>query len=301
VNEHKAERACWCGHPVLETFSEHYRVCHACGTLVSLAVYNSGIYNEDYWLARQTEIHGLPDFRSRARLDLPERCTHWLRHLLAHRLPPGRVLEVGCAHGGYVALMGWAGFDATGTELDAGVAKQAHELFDVNVLAGEVEKQALQPGSFDVVVLNDVLEHLPNPVATMRYCTNLLAKDGFLVVQTPEYKEHLCYADLNTSNDLFLKHMERKQEEHLYLYSRRSVGILFSRLGLPCVAFSNPIFSYDMFFTASRSGLPVYDDHQIAAATLRHPVGRLVQALLDKAYESNDRWWAIQRLEGKSK
>jgi SAM-dependent methyltransferase len=301
VNKNNTARACWCGHPVLEPFSEHYNVCRNCGTLVSLAAYDSGIYNADYWLGRQTELHGLPDIRSRARLDLPERCTHWLRHLLTHKLPPATVLEIGCAHGGYVALMGWAGFDAIGTELDAAVARQAHELFGVKVLAGEVEKQPLVKESFDVVVLNDVLEHLPDPVSTMRHCAGLLSKDGFLVVQTPEYKEHLSFEDLKASDDLFLKHMEKKQEEHLFLYSRRSVEILFARLGLPHVAFSNPIFPYDMFLTASRSALPTHEDRDIANATSRHPTGRLVQALLDKSYESNDRWWAIQRLEDKVK
>jgi SAM-dependent methyltransferase len=301
MNEKTTDRACWCGHPNLEPFSEHYRVCKACGTLVSSAAYDSGIYNEDYWLGRQTERHGLPDIRNRARLDLPERCTYWLRHLLARRLPPGRVLEVGCAHGGYVALLGWAGFDAVGTELDPGVARLGQELFGVKVLAGEVERQPLEKGTFDVIVLNDVLEHLPDPVATLRHCSGLLSKDGFFVIQTPEYKEHLTYGELQATNDLFLKHMEKKQDEHLYLYSRRSAGVLFSRLGFPQVDFSNPIFAYDMFFTASRSPLPAYSDGAVFEATSRHPTGRLAQALLDKAFESNDRWWEIQRLTGKSK
>ncbi len=285
---------------MLEPFSEHYRVCRACGTLVSTAAYDSRLYGEDYWLGRQTEHHGLPDIRKRARLDLPERCTYWLRHLLTHRLPPSRVLEIGCAHGGYVALLGWAGFDAVGTEMDPGVARLAHELFGVTVLAGEIERQPFKKGSFDVIVLNDVLEHLPDPETTMRHCAGLLSTEGFFVVQTPEYKEHLAYEELRATDDLFLKHMERKQDEHLYLYSRRSAGALFARLGYAHVDFSNPIFAYDMFFTASPRPLPVHTQESIAEATCRIPTGRLAQALLDKAFESNDRWWEIQRLTGKS-
>jgi 2-polyprenyl-3-methyl-5-hydroxy-6-metoxy-1,4-benzoquinol methylase len=299
MSEPTSARACWCGHPNLEPFSDHYRVCRACGTLVSLAAFDATLYDENYWLGRQTEHHGLPDIRKRARLDLPERCTYWLRHLLSHRLPPGRVLEVGCAHGGYVALLGWAGFEAVGTELSPAVARLAHELFGVNVLAGQVEKQPFEEESFDVIVLNDVIEHLPDPVATLRHCAKLLSKGGFFVIQTPEYKEHLSYRELKDTNDIFLKHMEKKQDEHLYLYSRRSARMLFDRLGLGHVDFANPIFPYDMFFTASRSSLGANDEGAIAAALASRPVGRLAQALLDKAYESNDRWWAIQRLEKK--
>jgi len=291
------ERACWCGHTGLEAFSPEYRVCRACGTLVSRAAHSAELYNDDYWTKRQTSHHGLPDVRQRARLDLPERCTHWLRRLLTLRLPPARVLEVGCAHGAYVALLGWAGYDAIGTELSPAVARLAQETFGVRVLTGLVESQTFEAGGFDIIVLNDVIEHLPDPVSTLTHCARLLSNDGFFVIQTPEYKEHLSYEQLMASNELFLKHMDRNNEEHLYLFSRRSVGALFARLGFPHLDFSEPVYSYDMSFAASSAKIPSVDSRDAEAALARKPVGRLVQALLDKAYESNDRWWAIQRLQ----
>ena len=298
MSDISAERACWCGHPQLEAYSDDYKVCRACGTLVSRAAQADGLYGREYWSKRQTGHHGLPDIRERARLDLPERCTHWLRRLLSLRIPPARVLEVGCAHGGYVALLGWAGYEAVGTELSAEVAQFAHDTFGVRVLAGPVETQPFEPGSFDVVVLNDVLEHLPDPVATLRHCAGLLSGNGFFVIQTPEYKEHLSYRDLKAAGDLFLKHMDRNNDEHLYLFSRRSAGVFFARLGLPCLEFSSPVYAYDMFFAASRDSLAPSGDAAVGAALSRRPVGRLVQALVDKADESADRWWAIQRLKG---
>ena len=295
------ERACWCGHPGLEAYSDDYRVCRACGTLVSRAKPSPELYSGDYWTKRQTAHHGLPDIRQRARLDLPERCAHWLRRLLTLRLPPARILEVGCAHGGYVALLGWAGYDAVGTELNPEAVRFAREAFGVTVHAGLVENQPFEAGSFDTIVLNDVIEHLPDPVSTLTHCARLLSRDGFFVIQTPEYKEHLGYEDLRASNDIFLKHMDRNNDEHLYLFSRRSAGALFSRLGFPLLDFSSPVYSYDMSFVASRSKLAPVDGAAAEAALQRRPVGRLVQALLDKAYESADRGWAIQRLEAKAK
>jgi SAM-dependent methyltransferase len=268
---------------------------------VSSAPYSAQIYDKDYWHGRQTQVHGLPDIAARARLDLPERCTHWLRRLLSVRPPPARVLEIGCAHGGYVALMGWAGYDAVGTEMSPWVSRFAHETFGVKVLTGLVEDQDFGEGSLDVIVLNDVIEHLPDPVRTMGHCAKLLAGDGIFCIQTPEYKEHLSYAEIRSSNDLFLKHMDRKNDEHLYLFSRRSAGELFSRLGFPHIDFSEPIFPYDMTFVASRLAIAPKDEGAVSAALEKRPVGRLVQALLDKAFESNDRWWAMQRLEARLK
>lgn len=301
-------RPCWCGHPHLEEFSADYRVCRACGTLVSLAPARADrgaadegeFYGKDYWLRRQSEHHRLPDLAQRARLDLPERCTHWLRHLLRRRSPPGRVLEVGCGHGGYLALLGWAGFEAVGTEMSPWVVDFARRTFGVQAHAGRIETVGLPAASFDAIVLNDVLEHLPDPLGTLRHCAGLLAPGGFFVVQTPEYREHLTEADLRRTGDLFLKHMDGNSDEHLYLFSRRSAGELFRRLGCPALEFANPVYAYDQFFTASPAPLPVRGDDALAAALTAAPSGRLVLALLDKAFESEDRAWAIRRLGGQA-
>lgn len=302
-----AQRRCWCGYPHLENYSDDYHVCRACGTLVSRAPLvpdvadqakaEDGLYSRDYWLGRQSDHHGLPEIHQRARLDLPERCTHWLRHLLAHRAPPGKVLEIGCGHGAYVALLGWSGFEAYGTELSPWVVDFARNTFGIDARCGPVEQQDFAPGTFDVLVLNDVIEHLPDPLATLTHCATLLKPDGFFVIQTPEYKEHLGYADLQAANDLFLRHMDGNNEEHLFLFSRRSAAQFFARLGFDTVAFAQPVYSYDLFFTASRGALRNLTDGEVSNALAARPVSRLVQALLDKAYESTDRWWAMQRLE----
>ncbi|PTY06638.1 hypothetical protein DB347_11405 [Opitutaceae bacterium EW11] len=300
------ERSCWCGYQTLFPYSDDYRVCKACGTLVSRAPvantadqasHETGLYSHDYWHRRQREHHGLPDIEARARLDLPERCTYWLQHLLQAKLPPARVLELGCAHGGYLSLLGWAGFSSIGTEMSPQVVEFARKTFCVDVRLGTVEAQGFKTESFDVIVLNDVLEHLEEPLSTIQHCASLLKPDGLFVVQTPEYKEHLTYTDLSAAQDLFLRHMVNNNEEHLYLFSRRSVGELFRRLGFASVAFGNPVYSYDMFFTASRTPLRQNSPEAIWNSLSKRPEGRLIQALLDKAYESNDRWWAIQRFQ----
>ncbi len=301
-------RACWCGAPELFAYSDDYAVCKACGTLVTrenvqpadLAVTQDQdeLYSKDYWLRRQSAKHGLPSLEARTRTDLPERCVHWLKLLLARRLPSAKVLEIGCAHGGYVALLRWAGYDASGTEMSPWIVNYAKETFGVPVAAGIIEEQSIRAGSLDVIVLNDVIEHLPDPAGTLGACARLLKPDGFFIIQTPEYKEHLSHADIQANRDPFEIHMKGKSDEHLYLFSRRSAQRLFAQLGFPHVGFENPIFPYDLFFTASRQPLPANSEERIAAALAAQlPTGRLVLALLDKAFESQDRWWAIQRLQ----
>lgn len=308
MSDSPSGRACWCGEQNLFAYSDDYNVCKACGTLVTRADVRAAdlavtkdqdeLYSKDYWLRRQSAKHGLPSLEARTRTDLPERCVHWLNLLLARRPPPAKVLEIGCAHGGYVALLRWAGYDARGTEMSPFIVEYARETFGVPVTTGTIESQSFAPGSLDVIILNDVIEHLPDPAGTLGCCAKLLKPDGFFVIQTPEYKEHLTYADIIRTGDIFNVHMKGKNDEHLYLFSRRSTRQLFGRLGFDHIGFENPIFPYDLFYTASRQPLPAHAPEAIAASLCAQPPpARLVLALLDKAFESNDRWWEIQRLK----
>ena len=46
---------------------------------------------------------------------------------MKYRLPPANVLEVGCAHGSFVALMRLAGYEASGVEMSPWVVEFGQE------------------------------------------------------------------------------------------------------------------------------------------------------------------------------
>ena len=119
------------------------------------------------------------------------------------------------------------------------------------MLLGLVEEQRLEPGSLDMVILMDVLEHLPDPEKTMRHCLRLLKPNGIFVIQTPCLPEGKTYEDLKSQRDPFLEMLIEK--EHLYLFSRSSIQNFFHRLQIDHLKFEPAIFSrYDMFLVASR-------------------------------------------------
>lgn len=284
--------SCWCGNADLLGFSPGYRRCPACETLVSTRMpgpeiarvtdESRDLYGRDYWFSHQEATLGLPNILARSRSDLPERCLHWLRAILRYRRPPGRVLELGSGHGGFVALLRWAGFDATGLEISPWVVAFARETFEVPVLLGPLEDQSIPPGSLDVIALLDVLEHLGDPLGTMRHCLEALRPDGLLLVQTPCYLEGHSCAEMTAENprygDVLLP------DEHLYLFSRRSIADLFARLGAAHIAFEPAIFAYDMFAVVGRTPVgPTAEGAELAPGGV--PASRLVQALLDLAAE----------------
>jgi 2-polyprenyl-3-methyl-5-hydroxy-6-metoxy-1,4-benzoquinol methylase len=280
--------ACWCGTVELRDYSPEYRRCGACGTLVTrhgpaqdLARIRDDaqdFYGRDYWFGHQADDLGHPTIVERARTDLTERCIFWLHALLTHRLPPGRILELGAAHGGFVFLLRQVGFEATGQELSPGIVELARSTFDVPMLQGPVEDQDIAPQSLDVIALFDVMEHFQDPVGTLRHCLTLLKPEGFLLIQTPRVPPNSDYADLVARNDPFL--IQFKKDEHLYLFSEAGVRSFFERLGAPAVTFMPAIFShYDMFFTAARREPATYSDGEIFAALAKN--NRLATALLD--------------------
>src|SRR4051812_17165507 len=157
---------CWCGNTDLVAFSDVYFRCVACETLVLAQMPNAqnlqvvddarDFYGQSYYQTHLVEDYGYPALEDRARDDLPKRGLHWLQTLLRRKQPPGKALELGSAHGGFVALMRWAGFDAVGLELSPSIVAYARQTFDIPTLLGPVERQQIEPHSLDVIALMDV-------------------------------------------------------------------------------------------------------------------------------------------------
>lgn len=283
-------RLCWCGSTSLEPYGPEYGKCCQCGTLVYIkgkvnadAVVRDDehdLYGKKYWLEHQQQAFGFADIHQRSRDDLTERNLHWLKALFKYRLPSAKVLELGCSHGGYVALMRLAGYDAVGVEMSPWVVSYGQRIFGAPIHIGPIERLGIEPGSLDVIVLMDVLEHLQDPVSTLRHCVGLLKREGLLFVQTPKFKEDLSYDQLQRSRDRFIGMMI--PEEHIYLFSEKSVELFFSRLGVEHVRFEPAIFShYDMFFVASREPLQVNGPAEIETVLLASPNSRFCLAMLE--------------------
>jgi 2-polyprenyl-3-methyl-5-hydroxy-6-metoxy-1,4-benzoquinol methylase len=283
-------RACWCGNADFRPFGPEYGECTVCGTAVylqemppeKLLVQNdeSDFYGKNYWLERQQDAFGTGDIFTRARTDLAERNLHWLKALLKYRPPAAKVLELGCSHGSFVALMGSAGYDASGVEMSPWVVEFGKKTFGVPISVGPLENLDIPPGSLDVIVSMDVLEHLPDPVTTMARCLELLKPDGLLLLQTPQFKDGSSYEELRENKGRFLEMLI--PEEHIYLFSQDSVARLFRQLGADHIQFEPAIFAhYDMFFAVSRAPFHTHTQEEIDTVLRSTPGGRLTLALLD--------------------
>ncbi len=105
---------------------------------------------------------------------------------------PQRALELGCSHGAFLHQLRDRGWECVGIEPAAEVARRAVERgFAVRV--GSLESvvasdpQAFAPSSFDAVFAWMVIEHLHDPVATLRLARELLKPGGMLSFSVPNF------------------------------------------------------------------------------------------------------------------
>jgi 2-polyprenyl-3-methyl-5-hydroxy-6-metoxy-1,4-benzoquinol methylase len=98
----------------------------------------------------------------------------------------GRVLDVGCGSGSYLLRMRDCGWDVSGVEPDPKARNASKRQLgeDAHIVA-TLDDPSLKPGSFTAVTLSHVIEHVPDPVATLRACHRLLAPGGLLACVTP--------------------------------------------------------------------------------------------------------------------
>jgi SAM-dependent methyltransferase len=108
-----------------------------------------------------------------------------LLDIARHRPPPGRLLDVGCGPGLLLEEAAALGWDAFGVEPSAWAVAEGRRR-GLEVRQGTSDSAELAPGSFDVIVANDVIEHVPDPVAFCRRLHELLTPGGSLYLCTPD-------------------------------------------------------------------------------------------------------------------
>ena len=107
---------------------------------------------------------------------------------LAGARPPGKVMEVGPGGGYLMEAAVRRGFDVQAVDLSEFATAQLRAR-GLHVEQGTLEAySARHPeavGSFDVIALYDLLEHVPDPNGFLQAVRHLLGPEGVLVIRTP--------------------------------------------------------------------------------------------------------------------
>lgn len=102
-------------------------------------------------------------------------------------LPSGsRVLDIGCSTGLLVKMLGDEGYRAEGIELNQSSAEWGRIHYQVTIHNKLLEDCAFEPGSFDAVILTDVLEHTLHPRDYLMSVSQYLTPNGLALITFPD-------------------------------------------------------------------------------------------------------------------
>ncbi len=131
-----------------------------------------------------------------------------------------KYLDIGCGDGSFLKLVKQMGMEPHG--VDPFLKKSVQELKIKNVSLHD----AKYPNEFfDFITLNNVLEHMPNPLKILIECERILKKEGKILVNVPN-STSLNY-HLFSSNWVSLD-----APRHLYIFSNKTLEMYGEKCNL---------------------------------------------------------------------
>jgi 2-polyprenyl-3-methyl-5-hydroxy-6-metoxy-1,4-benzoquinol methylase len=145
-----------------------------------------------------------------------------------------RVLEVGCATGFFTRALVDRGCQVVGIEVDADAAAVASEWAE-RIVVGDLDAgtlwSELEGEQFDAITFGDVLEHLRDPLSTLRAAVRYLKPSGLVAISVP----NIAHGDVRMA----LLHGEFPYREtglldrtHVRFFTKSSLRELIREAGL---------------------------------------------------------------------
>jgi len=97
----------------------------------------------------------------------------------------GSFLDVGCARGHLLIPMRARGFDCYGVDISHLSVERGRKEYGLNLFEGTLEEAEYPHSFFTWITAFDVLEHIQNPLMTLKEINRILQKNGRLVLEVP--------------------------------------------------------------------------------------------------------------------
>ncbi|CAN5721065.1 hypothetical protein BH23GEM6_BH23GEM6_13740 [soil metagenome] len=113
------------------------------------------------------------------------------RYVPDFRVDGARILDIGCGDAGVIIAFAEAGAKVAGLELDEkslrrAIVRAEEHAVEATLAKGIAEALPFPDASFDVVILDNVLEHVKDRAGTLQEIRRVLRPEGLLYMVTPK-------------------------------------------------------------------------------------------------------------------
>lgn len=222
------------GFPVQGINQVYYNVPFTVHSCVSCSLYYtvpfptdellSQIYSGEYWLTEErgntaaVKTKGLVQSFNKIRL------AYMIKPLVQRLAKKSDILEVGCGSGLLALYLKECGYSMEVTDIDKSLLVEIEDKYGIHGYCGDIVEIGFDK-KYDAVILNNVLEHLDNPVAVLRRMNELLKSDGLVFIEVPNIDSLQFRIFKNRWFPLQLP-------EHLYHFSVASLDLIAEKAGL---------------------------------------------------------------------
>lgn len=171
--------------------------CKRCGHVMTsprLAESDLGALYSTYYPRKHVSVEGLKHEASRSVMP----AARWRRWWTGtdnqgqYAVRPGELmLDIGCGSGLSLLEAKAMGADVRGIEADPNVRRIADEL-GLRIHIGSLLEEPFESEQFDLVVLNQVIEHVPHPALTLDCLRSRLRRGGRIVLVFPNVESLWC-------------------------------------------------------------------------------------------------------------
>jgi 2-polyprenyl-3-methyl-5-hydroxy-6-metoxy-1,4-benzoquinol methylase len=227
-----------CGNADPEQFSEQFKKEFKGKQFIVLSC-NKCSFNFLPWHYRKDIVY--TDYKDEAVLEQIRKGNDWLkvqRHLLRFKLirkykRSGDLFDLGVGWGHFLLAGQQLGYTVYGIEISKNPYIYSKE--DLGLPVDHIDFFDMQhpSGSFDIITLWDVLEHIDKANPFVEKCADLLRKDGYIVIQVPQIDSFIAKWQKEKWNMMSL--------DHVNYFSRKTITKMLENNGFEVVKIKSSI------------------------------------------------------------
>ncbi len=141
----------------------------------------------------------------------------------------GKFVDLGCATGFFInGIKDHSDWDVYGIDFGESAVRFAREHLGLKVVQGDLADAHFPESFFDYVHVNNVLEHVLDPVALLKECRRIIKPDGIFFLSVPNgFNDSLDLIDFWKEE----KKPARTKSGHIFFFPARTLQMMFRNTG----------------------------------------------------------------------